>query len=133
LDVGGYLGETAYLFKRSGAEEVVVYESFVECTTSHNSVGWIDVLRNEFEVAKVDCESCEKHLLSLPDDLIRKIPKWVIECHGPGTLRQLGEKFLVSGFKEAFKPYSSKAGYQLIGRDKVFNLKPKYPKLICLF
>jgi hypothetical protein len=26
LDVGGYLGETAYLFKKWGAEEVVVYE-----------------------------------------------------------------------------------------------------------
>ena len=72
LDVGGYLGATAYLFKRWGAEEVVVYEpdhlqakhvretmrlngvkgvvyeSFVGCSTSHNSVGWIDVLKDGF-------------------------------------------------------------------------------------
>jgi hypothetical protein len=76
LDVGGYLGETAYLFKKWGAEEVVVYEpehqlakhvretmrlngvkgvvyeSFVGCSTSHNSVKWIDVLKDGFEVAK---------------------------------------------------------------------------------
>jgi len=152
LDVGGYLGETVYLFKKWGAEEVVVYEpdplkvkhiretmqlngvkgivyeSFVGCSTSHNSVGWIDVLKDGFEVAKVDCEGCEKHLLSLPDDLIRKVPKWVIECHGPETLRQLGEKFLRAGFKVTFKPYSLGAGYQLPGRDKVFNPQTKLPR-----
>jgi hypothetical protein len=153
LDVGGYLGETAYLFKKWGAEEVVVYEperqlakhvretmrlngvkgvvyeSFVDCTTSHNSVGWADVLKGEFEVAKVDCEGCEKHLLSLPDDLIRKIPKWVIECHGPETLRQLGEKFLKAGFKVTFKPYGWNKGiYQLVGRNKDFNSQTKLPR-----
>jgi hypothetical protein len=76
LDVDGYLAETAYLFKKWGAEEVVVYEpehqlakhvretlqlngvkgvvyeSFVGCSTSHNSVKWIDVLKDGFEVAK---------------------------------------------------------------------------------
>jgi hypothetical protein len=152
LDVGGYLGETAYLFKEWGAEEVVVYEpehqlakhvretmrlngvkgvvyeSFVGCSTSHNSVGWIDVLKDGFEVAKVDCEGCEKHLLSLPDYLIRKVPKWVIECHGPETLRQLCEKFLKAGFKVTFKPYSLRARYQLPGRDMVFNPQTKLPR-----
>jgi hypothetical protein len=152
LDVGGYLGETAYLFKKWGAEEVVVYEpdplqakhvretmqlnkvkglvyeSFVGCSTSHNSVGWIDVLKDGFEVAKVDCESCEKHLLSLPDDLIRKVPKWVIECHGPETLRQLCEKFLKAGFKLTFKPYIWRSGYELVGRDMVFSSQIKLPR-----
>jgi predicted RNA methylase len=152
LDVGGYLGETAYLFKKWGAEEVVVYEpehqlakhvretmqlnkvkglvyeSFVNCSTSHNSVGWIDVLKNGFEVAKVDCEGCEKHLLSLPDDLIRKVPKWVIECHGPETLRQLCEKFLKAGFKVTFKPYIWGSGYELVGRDMVFSSQIKLPR-----
>jgi hypothetical protein len=152
LDVGGYLGETAYLFKKWGAEEVVVYEpehqlakhvretmqlngvkgvvyeSFVGCSTSHNSVGWIDVLKDRFEVAKVDCEGCEKHLLSLPDDLIRKVPKWVIECHGPETLRQLCEKFLKAGFKVTFKPYIWRSGYELVGRDMVFDPQTKLPR-----
>ena len=152
LDVGGYLGETAVLFKKWGAEDVVVYEpehqqtkhvrqtmrlngvkgvvfeSFVGCTTSHNSVGWIDVLQDEFEVAKVDCEGCEKYLLSLPDDLIRKTPKWVIECHGQETLRQLCEKFLRAGFKVTFRPYSWSVVYQLLGREKVFNPQTKLPQ-----
>jgi hypothetical protein len=152
LDVGGYLGETAYLFKKWGAEEVVVYEpdhlqakhvretmrlngvkgvvyeSFVGCSTSHNSVGWADVLKDEFEVAKVDCEGCEKHLLSLPDDLIRKVPKWVIKCHEPETLRQLCEKFMKAGFKVPFKPYSWSSGYELVGRDMVFSSQIKLPR-----
>jgi len=153
LDVGGYLGETAYLFKKWGAEEVVVYEpdplqakhvretmqlngvkgvvyeSFVGCCTSHNSVEWADVLKDEFEVAKVDCEGCEKHLLSLPDDLIRKVPKWVIECHGPETLRQLCEKFVKAGYKVTFKPYGWNKGiYQLVGRNKDFNSQTKLPR-----
>ena len=153
LDVGGYLGETAYLFEKWGAEEVVVYEpehqlakhvretmqlnkvkgvvyeSFVNCSTSHNSVGWIYVLKVGFEVAKVYCEGCEKHLLSLPDDLIRKVPKWVIECHGPETLRQLCEKFLKAGFKVTFKPYAWNKGiYQLVARDKDFNPQTKLPR-----
>jgi len=153
LDVGGYLGETAYLFKKWGAEEVVVYEpdplqakhvretmqlngvkgvvyeSFVGCCTSHNSVEWADVLKDEFEVAKVDCEGCEKHLLSLPDDLIRKVPKWVIECHGPETLGQLCEKFVKAGYKVTFKPYGwNKEFYQLVGRNKDFNSQTKLPR-----
>jgi hypothetical protein len=156
LDVGGYLGETAYLFKKWGAEEVVVYEpehqlakhvretmrlngvkgvvyeSFVGCSTSHNSVGWIDVLKDGFEVAKVDCEVCEKQLLSLPDDLIRKVPKWVIECHGPETLRQLCGKFLKAGFRVTFKPYRLIVVYQLPGREKVFNPQTKLPQTSCL-
>jgi hypothetical protein len=106
----------------------VVYESFVGCSTSHNSVGWIDVLKDGFEVAKVDCEGCEKHLLSLPDDLIRKVPKWVIECHGPETLRLLCEKFLKAGFKVTFKPYIWSSGYELVGRDMVFSSQIKLPQ-----
>jgi hypothetical protein len=152
LDVDGYLAETAYLFKNWGAEEVVVYEpehqlakhvsetmqlngvkgvvyeSFVGCCTSHNSVGWIDVLKDEFEVAKVDCEGCEKHLLSVPDDLIRKVPKWVIECHGPETLRQPCEKFMKAGFKVTFKPYSWIIEYHLSGREKVFDPQTRIPQ-----
>jgi hypothetical protein len=110
----------------------VVYESFVGCSTSHNSVGWTDVLKDGFEVAKVDCEVCEKQLLSLPDDLIRKVPKWVIECHGPETLRQLCGKFLKAGFRVTFKPYRLIVVYQLPGREKVFNPQTKLPQTSCL-
>jgi hypothetical protein len=86
------------------------------------------VLKDGFEVAKVDCEGCEKQLLSLPDDLIRKVPKWVIKCHGPDTLRQLCERFLKAGFKVTFKPHSWRVDYQLPGRDKVFNPQTKLPR-----
>jgi len=66
--------------------------------------------------------------LSLPDDLIRKVPKWVTECHGPDTLRQLCEKFLKAGFKVTFKPYSQIIMYQLLGKEKVFNPQTKLPR-----
>ncbi len=152
LDVGGYLGETAYLFKRWGAEEVVVYEPdpikahharetmklnnvrgvvyefFVGCTTSNNSIGWIDVLKETYSVAKVDCEGCENYLLSLPDDLIRSVPKWVIECHGSEALMQLFEKFHRAGFKVTFKPYASIIIYHILGRDAVFNPHTRVPQ-----
>ncbi|MEM3081328.1 MAG: hypothetical protein QXH35_06490, partial [Nitrososphaerota archaeon] len=80
LDVGGYLGETAYLFHKWGAAHVTVYEPdptlgkfvelnlrinrvnggfhalFVDACCSSKSVDWNTVLSEKFDIAKVDCE-----------------------------------------------------------------------------
>ncbi len=149
LDVGGYLGETALLMKKWGATEVVVYEPdhvlaqharetmllngvkgvvhelFVNCPCEGKSVSWAEVLKEKFEVAKVDCEGCENGLLKLPDDYIRRVPKWIIECHGQQTLRKLGEKFLRAGFTVTFKPYQ----YPLVGRERVFQPQAEIPEV----
>ncbi len=44
----------------------------------------------KIDIAKVDCEGCEKHLLKI-DELI--IPNWVIEVHDISTLRALIKHF----------------------------------------
>ncbi len=153
LDVGGYLGETALLFKRWGATEVVVYEPdptlarharetmllnsvkgvvhelFVNCPCEGKSVSWAEVLKEKFEVAKVDCEGCENGLLKLSDDCIRRVPKWVIECHGQQTLRQLGEKFLRAGFTVTFRPQIWKGGYYVIGHERTFQPQAEVPEV----
>jgi len=37
--------------------------------------------KNHIDIAKFDCEGCEYALLSVPCELIRKVPKYVIEYH----------------------------------------------------
>jgi predicted RNA methylase len=152
LDVGGYLGETAFLFKKWGAAEVVVYEpdhffaqyvrnnlllngvkgivheAFVDDSCSDKSISWAKVLQEKFDVAKVDCEGCENSLLNLPEDFIKKVPKWVLECHSSHTLRQLGNKFLAAGFTVTFKPYLGKHGYAIFGRQSIFYPQIKIPE-----
>jgi hypothetical protein len=86
----------------------------------------------KFDIAKVDCEGCENGLLSLPDDYIRKIPKWVIECHSSETLRELGEKFLRAGFRVSFKPYMWQTVYHIAGRQRSFHTKAEIPQGLLL-
>lgn len=129
LDVGGYLGETAYLFHKWGASCVVVYEpddvlskhaeltlrlngvngrlhkAFVGEPCSAKSVDWQTVLNEGFDVAKVDCEGCEGFLLYVPDEVLRRVPYWVIECHDYETYRRLEEKFTKAGFITSFRAY----------------------------
>ncbi len=157
LDVGGYLGETAALFGRWGAREVVVYEPdrvlaqharktlrlngvrgvvyelSVNCSGSNSSISWVEVLKEKFDIAKVDCEGCEDGLTRLPDELIRSVPKWIIECHGPRMLKRLCEKFSRAGFVVTFKPYNWKGGYHLLGRERSFTLQVSIPEGFHLF
>lgn len=43
------------------------------------SVGWEDLLREGFDVVKVDCEGCE---FALEKEHLKKAPTWLIEVHG---------------------------------------------------
>jgi predicted RNA methylase len=152
LDVGGYCGETAFLFKKWGATEVIVYEPnralvqharenlhlngvkgnvhelSVNTSCSDKSISWIKVLEYDFEVAKVDCEGCENYLLDLSDEELRIVPKWVIECHSPQTLKRLCEKFLRAGFTVTFKPYYWNFGYDIVGHETPFHSRSKIPE-----
>jgi hypothetical protein len=153
LDVGGYLGETAFLFKKWNADEVVVYEPdhvlaryaretmllngvkgvvhelFVNCLSSYNSISWSEVLKEKFDIAKLDCEGCENGLLNLPDRYLRNVPKWVMECHNPQTLIGLANKFLKAGFRVTYKLYLREKGiYNFLGREIKINSQIKVPK-----
>jgi len=152
LDVGGYCGETAFLLKKWGATKVVVYEAdpvlakharvtlllngvrgvvhelCVNCPSLHNSISWDEILKEKFDMAKVDCEGCEIGLLTLSDDQIRKVPRWIIECHDSQTLKKLSEKFQRAGFTVTFKPYTWRPGYHILGNERIFHPQAEIPE-----
>ena len=50
-----------------------------------------------YDVAKFDCEGCEWWLLQLPCDILRKVPNYIVEIHGPPL--PLLDKFWGCGFR----------------------------------
>ena len=63
-------------------------------------VSWKKVLKENFDLAKVDCEGCEEGLLYVDNDLLRKIPVWIMEIHGNKLRKKIIEKFRNAGFRE---------------------------------
>ena len=63
-------------------------------------VSWKEVLKENFDLAKVDCEGCEEGLLYVDNDLLRKIPVWIMEIHGNKLRKKIIEKFRSAGFRE---------------------------------
>lgn len=51
-----------------------------------------------FDIAKVDCEGGERHLLTSEDALLKRIPYWIIETHDLGTRKEILRKFCGCGF-----------------------------------
>lgn len=56
------------------------------------------------DIAKVDCEGGEKHLLQVKDEHLKQIPYWMIELHDAHIGQQLEQKFLDAGFKTRATP-----------------------------
>lgn len=54
----------------------------------------------EADVAKIDCEGYERYLLDVPNELLRRIPYWIIEVHGEELRKQLQAKFTEAQFKK---------------------------------
>ncbi|MEM5821209.1 MAG: FkbM family methyltransferase [Candidatus Aenigmatarchaeota archaeon] len=65
-------------------------------------ISWKEVLekaiKEKIDIAKIDCEGCEKFLVSVDDDLIKQIPEWIIECHSLEISRLIFRKFIKNGF-----------------------------------
>ena len=53
--------------------------------------------RHNVDIAKFDCESCEYFLISVPCEILRKIPDYIIEYHGSSV--PLIHKFEECNFK----------------------------------
>ncbi|MEM5882520.1 MAG: FkbM family methyltransferase [Candidatus Aenigmatarchaeota archaeon] len=66
-------------------------------------LSWKEVLKRAIDenvdIAKVDCEGCEKFLVSVDDDLIKQIPEWIIECHSLEISRLIFKKFIKNKFQ----------------------------------
>jgi FkbM family methyltransferase len=154
LDVGGFIGETAVLFKLWGARKVIIYEpspencEFIRLNTELNDVnaeihcmgvsdhdGTLEVNYDDFsvrfglgnghkkvviptfsvskvlseniDIAKFDCEGCERAILTVPADVLKKIPAYVVEYHHGGG-KKLVEKFHACGFNVEFLSNSDK-------------------------
>jgi FkbM family methyltransferase len=65
------------------------------------------ISHSKANIAKFDCEGGEKSLLSVPNESLRLISEWIIECHSPELVRLLSQKFKSAGFSIAYNPKSS--------------------------
>lgn len=102
LDVGSGCGETAMFYFLHGARRVVCVEPDKRLSTivaqNIRSNGWnaevlnrpfgLDLLTDEFDFMKMDCEGCETQLLRAVS-----IPPCVIEVHDAKTLSDLKQAF----------------------------------------
>ncbi|MEM5820134.1 MAG: FkbM family methyltransferase [Candidatus Aenigmatarchaeota archaeon] len=65
-------------------------------------ISWKEVLekaiKEKVDIAKIDCEGCEKFLVSVDNDLIKQIPEWIIECHSLEISRLIFGKFIKNEF-----------------------------------
>jgi hypothetical protein len=128
LDVGAFIGDTALGFVLKGAKKVIGYEPyFYKIAWRNLKINkvkdveirpyavcgrkremskscklrikyWSSVVKENFDIAKVDCEGCEYGLLEVNERILRKIPLWVVEIHGNPT--PLIKKFRKAGFRE---------------------------------
>jgi len=58
---------------------------------------WLSLLKKRsFDLAKVDCEGCERGLLKVPNKILSRIPLWLIAIHGDELA--LIKKFKNAGF-----------------------------------
>jgi FkbM family methyltransferase len=51
------------------------------------------------ESAKIDCEGAEASLTTVPDEILRKIPSYMLEIHSQAIEKDLIAKFTGAGFK----------------------------------
>jgi len=115
LDIGADYGTTARYFFGRGAKQVIVSErnhdwhaKLLTFAETEPRLTVIDLLREHdvaavFElhrpdVVKVDCEGCERILLSLPDTLLGAPRSWVMETHSRELYDEFRTRFTTLGY-----------------------------------
>ncbi len=120
LDLGADIGSTAECFLDAGANKVIAVEGdknlfdqlseFAKINQRtvpiHKYIANKDDLRNLFslysdftDIAKIDIEGAEKFLLDLPNDMLKSIKEYAIECHSKDILNSISKRFISLGFK----------------------------------
>jgi FkbM family methyltransferase len=74
-------------------------ESKEEPIAIRNITNVID--ESEADIAKIDCEGAEASLTTVPDEILRKIPSYMLEIHSQTIEKDLIAKFTGAGFKVA--------------------------------
>ena len=57
------------------------------------------ISRSGADVAKLDCEGAEMSLITVPNEILRKIPLYMLELHGEDVREAVTSKFLSAGFR----------------------------------
>jgi len=57
------------------------------------------ISHSKADIAKFDCEGAEICLCTVPSEILKKIPVYMVELHGEDVQKQVTKKFLDSGFK----------------------------------
>src|SRR5947209_934641 len=114
LDAGADYGSTAKFFLEKGCKEVICVESNdtiwpallenakrdsrikpmkLEINTANH---WRELIgiKPTPDIFKVDCEYCEKGLLEVEDEIIKTVPRWMIETHSKTLYRAMIKKFV---------------------------------------
>lgn len=126
LDIGADVGSTADYFLSKGASLVYAVEGnylfyrkleenarkrggivpilmFIE---SPNQIRFL-LDRYKPDVVKMDCERCEKCLISVPDHVVCNVPEYIIETHTENLFRQIVQK-MHRNFDISFFDYLNK-------------------------
>ena len=114
LDIGCDHGSTADFFIQKGAKFVIGIDSnpdfiaefkkniakyslpalvIAEVIDNANLLSRL-ILGFSPDVVKLDCEGCEKYLLDVPEDILIKVPEYILEVHSNELLEQLKQKFV---------------------------------------
>ena len=82
-----------------------------KCRVKSKSISKI-LVEHSIDIAKFDCEGCEYSLLSVPCDILRRVPKYVIEYHR--GFEPLKKKFEECGYcvKHLWKLNSQIGGFK---------------------
>jgi FkbM family methyltransferase len=70
------------------------------------------------DIAKINCEGSETALLSVTNDILSKVPNYVIETHSQDIRDSLLRKFVCAGFKEATETRIAPGGVSIIAFKK---------------
>jgi hypothetical protein len=115
LDIGADYGTTAEWFLGRGARHVFVSERTEEWVEKLRALALkdarvtviaplseenaADTLRlTDPDIAKIDCEKCERFLLSVPADLLRRPRAWLMETHTGPLYEAFGALFGSLGY-----------------------------------